>query len=110
MGPYNAIMGRAWLHSMKIVPSTYHQMVSYLTNDGQVNLLASQLVVRQAMLSVIYVGTERGEEPQKSSPRGSSPRVAIIIRRSNQGGGARSTGYGPPRKSNVGRAREVHLY
>ena len=22
--PYNAIMGQAWLHSMKVVPSTYH--------------------------------------------------------------------------------------
>ena len=32
--PYNAIMGKAWLHSMKVVPSTYHQMVSYLTNVG----------------------------------------------------------------------------
>ena len=32
--PYNAIMGRAWLHSMKVVPSTYHQMVIYLTNVG----------------------------------------------------------------------------
>ena len=31
MGPYNCIVGRAWLHSMKVVPSTYHQMVSYLT-------------------------------------------------------------------------------
>ena len=47
LGPYNAIMGRAWLHSMKVVPSTYHQMVSYLTNDGQVNLLGSQLAARQ---------------------------------------------------------------
>ena len=32
MGPYNAIMGRAWLHSMKAIPPTYHQMVSYLTD------------------------------------------------------------------------------
>ena len=24
LGPYNAIMGRAWLHSIKDVPSTYH--------------------------------------------------------------------------------------
>ena len=38
LGPYNAIMGWAWLHSMKVVPSTYHQMVSYLTNVGQVDL------------------------------------------------------------------------
>ena len=34
LGPYNAIMGWTWLHSMKVVPSTYHQTVSYLTNVG----------------------------------------------------------------------------
>ena len=34
LGPYNAIVGWTWLHSMKVVPSTYHQMVSYLTNVG----------------------------------------------------------------------------
>ena len=34
LGPYNAIMGWAWLHSMKAIPSTYHQTVSYLTNVG----------------------------------------------------------------------------
>ena len=32
--PYNAIIGRAWLHSMKAIPSTYHKTVSYLTNVG----------------------------------------------------------------------------
>ena len=34
LGPYNAIVGRAWLHAMKAVPSTYHQMISYLTGVG----------------------------------------------------------------------------
>ena len=34
LGPYTGIMGWAWLHSMKVVPSTYHQMVSYLTSVG----------------------------------------------------------------------------
>ena len=24
LGPYNAIVGQAWLHAMKAVPSTYH--------------------------------------------------------------------------------------
>ena len=24
LGPYYTIMGRAWLHSMKVIPSTYH--------------------------------------------------------------------------------------
>ena len=47
LGPYNAIVGQTWLHSMKVVPSTYHQMVSYLTNVGQVDLSSSQLVVKQ---------------------------------------------------------------
>ena len=40
---YNVIMGRAWLYIMKVIPSTYHQMVSYLTEEGQVDLLGSQL-------------------------------------------------------------------
>ncbi|KAL6322062.1 hypothetical protein AAG906_003462 [Vitis piasezkii] len=47
LSPYNAIMGRAWLHKMKVIPSTYHQMVSYLMKEGQIDLLASQLVARQ---------------------------------------------------------------
>ena len=34
LGPYNAIMGWDWLHLMKAVPPTYHQMVNYLTNVG----------------------------------------------------------------------------
>ena len=47
LGPYNAIVGRAWLHAMKVVPSTYHQTISYLTNAGQIDLLSSQLATRQ---------------------------------------------------------------
>ena len=38
LGPYKAILGRAWLHAMKAVPSTYHQIISYLTESGQVDL------------------------------------------------------------------------
>ena len=38
LGSYNAILGRAWLHAMKAIPSTYHQTISYLTASGQVNL------------------------------------------------------------------------
>ena len=48
LGPYNAILGRAWLHAMKAVPSTYHQTISYLTESGQVDLQGSQLTVRQS--------------------------------------------------------------
>ena len=38
LGPYNAIVGRAWFHAMKPVPSTYHQTISYLTASGWVDL------------------------------------------------------------------------
>ena len=47
LGPYNVILGRAWLHAMKAVLSTYHQTISYLTASGQVNLQGSQLAARQ---------------------------------------------------------------
>ena len=47
LGHYNAIVGRTWLHSMKVVSSTYHQMVSYLTTVGQVDLLSGQLAMQQ---------------------------------------------------------------
>ena len=36
--PHNAILGRAWLHAIKEVPSTYHQTISYLTASGEVDL------------------------------------------------------------------------
>ena len=47
LGPYNATVSWTWLHSMKAVPSTYHQMVSYLTSARQVDLLSSQLAAQQ---------------------------------------------------------------
>ena len=47
LGPYNAIIGRAWLYAMKVVPSTYYQTISYLTNARQVDLLSSQVTARQ---------------------------------------------------------------
>ena len=48
LGPYNAILGRAWLHAMKVVPSIYHQTISYLTESRQVDLQGSQLAARQS--------------------------------------------------------------
>ena len=47
LGPYNAIIGRALLHTMKAVPSTKHQTINYLTSAGQIDLLSSQLAARQ---------------------------------------------------------------
>ena len=68
LGPYNAIMGRAWLHAMKVVPSTYHQIISYLTASGQVDLQGSQLAAHHCyQLSVQEC--EKGETSNSSPPK-----------------------------------------
>lgn len=41
LSPYNTIMERVWLHKMKFIHFTYHQIVSYLMDTGQVGLLGS---------------------------------------------------------------------
>ncbi|XP_058223238.1 uncharacterized protein LOC131332946 [Rhododendron vialii] len=33
--PYNAILGRNWLHSIKAIASTYHQVVRYIGANGR---------------------------------------------------------------------------
>ncbi|RVX14233.1 hypothetical protein CK203_011128 [Vitis vinifera] len=57
--PFNVILGRTWLHYMKAIPSTYHQMVSFLTNDGQIDLYGSQLAARQCYQIARGVGTSQ---------------------------------------------------
>ena len=64
--PYNAIMGRACLHSMKVILSIYHKMVNYLTNVRQVDLLSSQLEVRQCYQ--LYIKEQRGDKNPENSP------------------------------------------
>ena len=65
LGSYNAILGWAWLHSMKAIPSTYHQTISYLT-AGQVDLQGSQLAARQCH-QLLMQGREQGECSNESS-------------------------------------------
>ena len=60
LGPHNAILGRAWLHAMKVVPSTYHQTINYLIVSGQVDLQGSQLAARQCY-QLSMQGREQGE-------------------------------------------------
>ena len=41
LSSFNAIMRCACLHKMKVIPFTYHKMVSYLTEKGQIDLLGN---------------------------------------------------------------------
>ncbi|XP_034700912.1 uncharacterized protein LOC117925911 [Vitis riparia] len=67
LSPFNVILGRTWLHCMKAIPSTYHQMVSFLTEDGQTNLYGSQLAARQCYQIAREAGTSRENEPLPES-------------------------------------------
>ena len=71
LGPYNAILGRAWLHAMKAVLSTYHQIISYLTEVGQVDLQGSQLAARQCYQTSLQEcgqADRSGEPPLEIQP------------------------------------------
>nr|CAN80938.1 hypothetical protein VITISV_035835 [Vitis vinifera] len=59
LSPFNVILGRTWLHYMKAIPSTYHQMVSFLTKDGQIDLYGSQLAARQCYQIAREAGTSQ---------------------------------------------------
>ncbi|KAF8102778.1 hypothetical protein N665_0195s0015 [Sinapis alba] len=37
--PYNAILGTPWLHSMKAIPSTYHQCIKFPERDGTIQTI-----------------------------------------------------------------------
>ena len=67
LGSYNAIVGRAWLHAMKAVPSTYHQTINYLTASGHVDLQGSQLAARQCY-QLSMQEHEKGETSNSSPP------------------------------------------
>ena len=63
LSPFNVILGHTWLHYMKAIPSTYHQMVSFLTEDGQIDLYGSQLAACQCYQIAREVGTSKEGEP-----------------------------------------------
>jgi hypothetical protein len=51
--PYNAIMGKDWLHKMKAVPSTLHQKLRFLTKDRIMELNGDQVGAKQCVLATV---------------------------------------------------------
>lgn len=62
LSPFNAILGRTWLHRMKVIASTYHQMISFITLDGQIDLYGSQLAAQQCYQVAREVGPNADHE------------------------------------------------
>jgi hypothetical protein len=44
--PYNAIMGRDWLHRMRAIPSTLHQKLRFSTKEGIMELNRDQVIAK----------------------------------------------------------------
>jgi hypothetical protein len=62
--PYNAIVGRDWLHRMKAVPSTLHQKLRFPTEDGIMEVSGDQVAAKQCVLAAI---TRKGLEDEHSA-------------------------------------------
>ncbi|KAL6321835.1 hypothetical protein AAG906_035534 [Vitis piasezkii] len=86
LSPFNVILGRTWLHYMKAIPSTYHQMVSFLTNEGQTDLYGSQLAARQCYQIAREAGTSQEDQllgPADKDPPAADPLQTIQILEEN---------------------------
>ena len=56
--PYNTIMGRTWLHSMEVVPSTLHQKLKFpLENENDrvkvITVGGDQHMAKQCLMAVV---------------------------------------------------------
>lgn len=59
MSPYNVILGRAWLHGMKVVASTLHQVVKFIEWNGrQESLRGDQLQSKKCYVSTVVQSSE----------------------------------------------------
>jgi hypothetical protein len=65
--PYNAIVGRDWLHRMKAVPSTLHQKLRFPTEDGGMEVNGDQVTAKQCVLASIAQKGQGDEHPTKVS-------------------------------------------
>ncbi|XP_058189244.1 uncharacterized protein LOC131306832 [Rhododendron vialii] len=52
---YNAILGRAWLHDMQAIASTYHQVVRFIGSNGrQEDLRGDQVASKKCYISAVH--------------------------------------------------------
>lgn len=52
--PYYAILGTPWLHSMKVIPSTYHQCVKFPGKDGTIRTIrGDQRAARELLIAAV---------------------------------------------------------
>ncbi|XP_070039499.1 uncharacterized protein [Nicotiana tomentosiformis] len=57
---YNIILGSPWLHEMKVVPLTYHQLLKFPTPEGIKQIRGDQPIARE--MNAISISSSKGKE------------------------------------------------
>ncbi|XP_070050039.1 uncharacterized protein [Nicotiana tomentosiformis] len=57
---YNIILGRPWLHEMKVVPLTYHQLLKFPTPEGIKQIRGDKPAGRE--MNTILISNSKGNE------------------------------------------------
>ena len=55
---YTAILARPWLHAMEVVSSTLHLKVKYPSRDQVEELVRSQVMARQCLVTTVKQQSE----------------------------------------------------
>ncbi|GMP73163.1 hypothetical protein CsSME_00030995 [Camellia sinensis var. sinensis] len=63
--PYNIILGRPWLHAMRAVPSTLHQLLRFPTEHGIEVVRGDQLQAKNCSMAAMK-STYSIREPKKA--------------------------------------------
>lgn len=68
---YNAILGKAQTHDMKVIPSTYHQKESYLMTQRQIDIYGDQMTSGQCYQVTMFptLGTYEREMGHKGKKK-----------------------------------------
>nr|XP_016455753.1 PREDICTED: uncharacterized protein LOC107779781 [Nicotiana tabacum] len=69
---YNALLGRPWIHNMREVPSTLHQMLKFLTKDG-IKMVYREQCAAKEMFVVNDVAPTSTPPVQDGSGNGLTP-------------------------------------
>ncbi|XP_070017528.1 uncharacterized protein [Nicotiana sylvestris] len=66
---YNALLGRPWIHSMRVVPSTLHQMMKFPTKDGNKTVYGEQHAAKEmfAAHDLVPISTSSTSEKSKTN-------------------------------------------
>ncbi|XP_009795734.1 uncharacterized protein LOC107802522 [Nicotiana tabacum] len=60
---YNVILRRPWIHKMKVVPSTYHQLLKFPTLEGIKQIRGDQLVAKE--MNSVTISSSKDKEYNK---------------------------------------------